>query len=200
MTEIFYVRDDIGIRNELVSTIVRPYAIKARARVVEELSVLSGAARVDVAVIGRTLVGFEIKSDGDTLRRLPEQIRAYNLVFDQVNLVTGYKHAYEAIRTVPEWWGVILAHRNHESSVELQWARKPSQNRSQDPMSLASLLWRDEALALLKRKREESRSGTRPRSQILDSLVEETSIQELRQYVCQCLSTRQDWRFDSVST
>src|SRR5690606_10827842 len=49
---------------------------------IEELGIENGAARVDLAVAGGLLEGFEIKSDLDTLDRLARQMHAYHRVFD----------------------------------------------------------------------------------------------------------------------
>ena len=43
------------------------------SRVVDELELLRGVVRVDVAVISDTLHGYEIKSASDNLIRLPNQ-------------------------------------------------------------------------------------------------------------------------------
>jgi hypothetical protein len=59
--------------------------------VVDELGILNGKSRADIAVINGYLVGFEIKSDEDSLTRLNDQVEAYNAVFDRSTLIVGPK-------------------------------------------------------------------------------------------------------------
>lgn len=51
----------------------------AERLVVEELGLFHGASRVDLAVVGRSLHGYEIKSDRDSLDRLEQQAADYRL-------------------------------------------------------------------------------------------------------------------------
>ena len=48
---------------------------------VNELGLNHGRFRADIAVMNGKLVGYEIKTDQDTLVRLPAQIDGYNEVF-----------------------------------------------------------------------------------------------------------------------
>jgi hypothetical protein len=43
--------------------------------ILDELGLRHGAARVDIVVVNGNLIGFELKSDRDDLRRLPKQAR-----------------------------------------------------------------------------------------------------------------------------
>src|SRR5262245_6458552 len=76
-------------------------------RIVEEMGVWSGSVRIDVAVINGELHGYELKSERDTLERLPAQAGLYSQVFDRVTLVTADRHLKIAKKTIPRWWGVI---------------------------------------------------------------------------------------------
>ena len=60
-----------------------------KVRIIEELGVKHGTARVDIAVVNGIMHGYEIKSDKDTLQRLPRQISTFNPIFDQLTLVVG---------------------------------------------------------------------------------------------------------------
>lgn len=64
-----------------------------------------GACRVDVCVINGHLHGYEIKSDVDTLRRLPLQQQFYSDVLDKATIVVGQRHLDHALETLPAWWG-----------------------------------------------------------------------------------------------
>jgi hypothetical protein len=100
-------------------------------------------ARIDVAVVNGSLHGFEIKSDRDTLRRLPAQRDAYNALFDEVTLITGDRHIEKAMAIIPDWWGVWRvsgpAHR-----IQIERLHTPSVNPSPDPRLILRLLSRKE--------------------------------------------------------
>ena len=79
--------------------------------VVDELGLQHGRFRADIAVVNGHLAGFEIKSDFDRLSRLPSQAEGYSSVFDQVTLILTDRHAAEAKNLIPDWWGLVCAHR-----------------------------------------------------------------------------------------
>src|SRR5689334_21519972 len=78
-------------------------------RIVEEMGIWSGSVRIDLAVINGELSGYELKSDRDTLERLPLQSRLYSRVFDKVTLVASGRHLDKAAGRIPDWWGIIEA-------------------------------------------------------------------------------------------
>lgn len=98
--------------------------------IVEELG--CNAARIDVAVINGSLHAFEIKSDSDSLHRLPAQIIAYQGVYDYVTLVCGRKLIEKAVAIVPETWGLMVAEL-HNGMVSLSEGRVVQRNHAQDP-------------------------------------------------------------------
>src|SRR5690606_32363510 len=114
-----------------------------------------GSVRADVAVINGIMDCYEIKSDRDTLQRLPEQIRAYNAVFDKVTLVVGFSHIYEALEIIPDWWGVKIAKTNTTGDVIFSTIREPVPNTNKDKDAIARLLWREEALRILEDKKQD---------------------------------------------
>lgn len=115
----------------------------------EELRLERGMSRIDVAVIGKLLVGYEIKSDADTFVRFSNQIHSYNRVFDEIYLVCGSRHLDAATKIVPSWWGICLAQRDVDAVVQIKCVRVAKANAKQDSFSLASMLWREEALAMI---------------------------------------------------
>ena len=114
----------------------------------EEFSIISTEARIDLAIFNGHFHGFEIKSDKDTLDRLPHQIDAYNKVFDYLYIVVGEKYLDRVKTVIPKFWGIIVA-RKTDSIVQLHKERRALINRGQDDMTLSSLLWRDELISLL---------------------------------------------------
>jgi hypothetical protein len=186
--------NDTIIREALVNRLVVDYP---NYRVIPELGVWHGAARIDVAVVNGSLRGFEIKSDRDTLARLPEQMCAYNAIFDQVTLVVGGKHFIDAFRMVPEWWGIETAHIDENGAVFFNHIRSSQNNPEQDGVSIARLLWRHEALEKLEDLGKADGVRSKPREIVYQRLAETQGLEPLKEYVWDVLkSSRQDWRPD----
>lgn len=139
---------DYDVRVAVRAMLVDEHAGDDDTRIVEEMGIWSGSARIDLAVINGQLTGYELKSDSDTLDRLPAQAELYSRVFDEVCLVVGSRHASEAKHLVPRWWGVIVATSVGED-ITLKRVRKSKPNPKPDQLLIARLLWRDEALAAL---------------------------------------------------
>lgn len=186
--------NDSVIRGALVKRLVRDYP---NYRVLPELGIWHGAARIDVAVVNGVLRGFEIKSDRDTLTRLPEQIEAYNTIFDQVTLIVGSKHFVEAFKMVPEWWGVETARIGENGSIFFNKIRKPKDNPEQHGVSIARLLWRNEALDKLEKLGKAEGVRSKPREVVYERLAKSMKLRPLKKHVWGVLqSPRQDWRSD----
>src|SRR5207244_95753 len=90
---------------------------------------------------------FEIKSEHDTLRRLPRQADAYGRVFDRCTAVLAERHRDGAVALLPEWWGITTVSVN--GHVAFDDARKARPNPRIDPEVLVRLLWREEVGAAL---------------------------------------------------
>src|SRR5204862_2293677 len=125
------------------------YAKAPDTRILDELGLRHGIARVDIAVINGIIHGYELKSDKDNLKRLPHQIQIYSSVLDKVTLVVGMRHAHEATKLVPDWWGIKIARVGTRGALDFESFRTARMNPSLDPLSVCKLLWRDEALTLL---------------------------------------------------
>lgn len=169
-----------------------------KAEIFEELGVLHGTARIDYAIINGEMCGFEIKSDRDTLERLPDQVSEFGKVFDKLTLVVGKRHLYHAVHNIPDWWGVILAKENKDGNVILQTIRKPEQNMSQEGSSVARLLWREEALKILEDLNKAGGIRSKPREFVYQRLLEvfDSDFKTLKEHVSSILISRVGWRFD----
>lgn len=131
------------IREFVKSNIPRLIKTGSRARLVEEMEICSGRARVDLAVIGNLLIGIELKGPKDDVSRLPRQVKAYSQCFDRVVLVVHESLAQKARPLIPNWWGLVVSlQRDGELSYEFE--RRPKPNPDQDLDVLLSLLWREE--------------------------------------------------------
>ncbi len=166
-------------------------------KIIEELGVTHGAARVDLAVVNGVIHGYELKSDLDTLDRLPGQAKIYNLVFDRVTLVVGKSHLSRAIELVPDWWGITVAKASgYNQEVSLYEIREAQENRTQDDKSIAALLWREEALGILEELGEAKGVRSKSRQAVYERLVTVLDKTTLREKVRKQLCVRTDWRSD----
>lgn len=199
------VRPQIGSMNtndKIIRTALKAYlnqlhANDRKVRIVEEFGVEHGAARADIAVVNGILHGYEIKSDRDTLSRLPDQMDAYNSVFDRVTLIVGKQHLYEAINLVPDWWGISIAKIGADSTVVFNRIREARQNHVQRNISIARLLWRGEALRILEEAGEAGGLRSKPREAIYEKLSAVFDKRALEEKVREILFFREDWRSDA---
>lgn len=186
--------NDQQIRSALRQYLAKEHANNPDTLILDELGLQHGAVRVDMVVINHCLHGYELKSDKDTLERLPEQIRNYNLILDRVTLVVGYRHAYQAIKMIPEWWGIMIAEKGSQEIINFITMREPKDNLSLDSLAVSRLLWRDEAISLLDEVASADGFRSKSRETIYSKLVQTTNIETLRSKVRKQLVSRVDWR------
>lgn len=176
-------------------------ALRARLRegltpgthIIEELAIERGSSRIDIAVVNGKLEGYEIKSDFDTLDRLAQQMHSYHRVFDELCIVTTKQYVPQVERLLPPWWGILQATRNEQSDVEFEVVREPSFNPRQEALSLLSLLWRDEAAALLCLYGDRTAKSKLNRNKLNEHLAMLASVSTLRDWVSHALRHREQW-------
>ena len=128
-----------NIKSILVSYLQVTYS---EVRIYQEKSI--GSSICDVMAVTDKLIGFEIKSDLDSYSRLQEQVKAYNLFFDENYIVVGEKHSESAAGKIPSNWGIICI---KETDVEI--IRKAIINKSVSRRRQLSILWKLEMKNLL---------------------------------------------------
>jgi hypothetical protein len=153
----------------------------------EELGLCQGDVRVDVAAVNGELSGFEIKSPSDTLARFPNQCRIYSKVVDRAWLVAPLKALAKA--DVPDWWGQIGVFEL-DDRLALRVVRPSAMNPKIHAMSLARLLWRDEALEVLRNAGRARGVMTKSRKMIWKRLIECVELDDLRAAVRAALKRR----------
>lgn len=164
-------------------------------RIIPEMSVCDGDARVDIAVANGNLCGYEIKSDVDTLDRLFSQRESYCKTFDKVYIVVGEKYKDIIADYIPAWWGIYIAHYNRGDKVTITERKRAKRNREISAESLLELLWRDEIETLLRAHGIKATSG-KNRRVLRKIAVENISLSEIRNFTRETLKTRTDWRTD----
>ncbi len=166
--------------------------------VVEELGICRGTVRADVAVVNGALGAFEIKSDRDSLARLPAQLTAYCSVFDTITFVVAPRHLGNVEALVPAWCGIIQAEDRGRTHPELVCVRGPDLNSDVDPFALAQLLWRDEALQVLRASGLAAGLENKPRRYLWKALAEQVQLSSLKEIVRMHLKSRTRWRVDRL--
>lgn len=189
--------NDLNIRCALKEELQSRHAQDKKVRIIEELGVSHGVARIDIAVVNEIMHGYEIKSDQDTLQRLPEQMNIFNAVFDKITLVVGKNHLYEAIKMIPDWWGVVVAKIDSNGSIVFHVIREGEKNESQNIVSIARLLWREEALRILEQTGEARGFYSKPRDCIYEKLSTVLDQNTLSSKVRETIFFRSDWRLDA---
>lgn len=173
------------VRNALRERVLD--AISGARDAVEEFWVPRTHERADLAVIGRSMYGFEIKTERDTLRRLPRQIEAYGRLFDRCSVVIAEKHFDAAAAMLPGWWGITTVHVNGD--VSFAEVREPLRNPAVDPEILVRLLWKDEVIAALMNLGAAPKGDT-SRGALWRELLEVASLSQLRTAVRRALLDR----------
>ncbi|GAA0216689.1 hypothetical protein GCM10010492_13160 [Saccharothrix mutabilis subsp. mutabilis] len=156
-----------------------------------EWPIASGATRVDFAAINGKIMGCEIKSSRDNFSRLASQVSLYSAVLDvAVLVVEGDSATRRAESAVPGWWGIWQAAESGQG-VDLHVVRTPSANPCPDPLSLAQLVLRDEAYAILKKHNLATGLRTATRWQLWNRLADEIPLQRLQYDIREAIKARQ---------
>lgn len=139
---------DADIRQPLHDWIHRRHARGSATGILHELKIPRPSARIDLAVVNGKMVGFEIKSDIDSLARLNRQAAAFEQVFDRVCMVTTEKHLSHAMGKIPSWWGVVVPSRRG-NKVVFKPVRSMRRNPTQNNSALLYALTRAELVKIL---------------------------------------------------
>ena len=123
-----------------------------RMRFFEEFR-LGRKTRADALLVTETeMIGFEFKSDKDTLTRLEHQVHDYERFCDRNYLVTGQKFKEKAPEEIPEHWGIYCIYMDDSQTLQLECIRKaqPNQKRMRLHNQLR-LLWRSELIPIIRK-------------------------------------------------
>lgn len=184
---------DIDIRQKLHKELSSQYKNRTDTIVVDELNLCQGDARIDIAVVNGKIHGYEIKSESDTLERLPNQISIYNQVMDTITIVTAEKHLEKVKQLIPAWWGIKIVEKKSRS-INIRTIRRSKKNFCINSYSLAQLLWKDEALSILEKVGLDKGYRSKPRIKMWERLAENLPLDKLQCCVRQSLKNRKGWR------
>ncbi|WP_146008950.1 sce7726 family protein [Zhihengliuella halotolerans] len=187
---------DIDVREALHSHLLEEHASeRANTRFVDELEIC-GEVRVDVAVLNGHFTGYELKSQRDTLTRLPKQASFYSRVFDYAVLVVAENHREPALEMIPRWWGVTVASTKPDGTTSLAVERPGTYNEQVDPGALVRLLWREETLEALTHLGLDRGVRSKPKRVLWDRLASSVAVADLRELVRQQVKSRTGWKVD----
>lgn len=188
---------DIDIRNILRHIFQQKYDGDSDTFVIEEMGLCQGDARIDVAVVNGSIHGYEIKSEKDTLKRLSGQQVIYSKVLDYVTVVACSRHLSKVEKSVPHWWGLNeVIHKN--GKIQIVKIRPHQENTGIDPNALVQLLWRDEAIDILRKRNMHKGVLSKPRKLAWKRLINVLTIDELRTEVRETIKRRQFLRFAQI--
>ncbi len=189
--------NDLQIRTSFHKKCLRKHHFDSSTIVVDELGLRHGKCRADIAIINGHLIGYEIKSDVDSLRRLDGQIASYNAVFDRVFVIVAERHLNEAIAMLPEWWGIISVTEGQRGAVNFKTVRRPKRNTCVDNYAVAQLLWRNEAREILENLGIHGKQLREKRANLYIRIVSRLDSSELRATIREYLMKRINWRHPS---
>lgn len=188
--------DSIRILNaEGIKERLRPWLLSAHAGntgtvLIEELGIGCGHVRIDLAVVTpERFDAYEVKSEADSLVRLPRQVEAYSGVVDRAFLVAHPDHLGHALPVLPEWWGILTI--GPEGTLEP--LRPAMDNPAINPRWLVESLWRPEAARILEAKGASKALLRKPKHDLFDALIEIVPLEELKREIRTRIRTRPWW-------
>ncbi|AUV84820.1 sce7726 family protein [Vibrio vulnificus] len=164
--------------------------------VVDELGLLNGLNRVDIAVFNGVLHGYEIKGAKDNLLRMDVQLAAYKESLQKVTYIAAPNHIEELERLLPSWCGLIEATQGKRGAVHFKSLRPAKFNPEIKAEKLAHLLWKSEAQDLLQQAGYSAKATNHNRSELYKLIGSEFSVNSLFNHIKTKLMLRKNWRAD----
>ncbi|WP_214873349.1 sce7726 family protein [Exiguobacterium sp. s140] len=177
---------------------------------IEELAIPKRVCLADIVMTSKRdtsgLHGYEIKSEVDSLKRLPLQIEYYSRVFERCTLIVAENHEEKARDMIPDWWGIIVVVREGfdsygepTDSFTLLDVREASLNPNpRQKYALLQLLWRNELLELISSYELDIDRSLKKRG-LREQVAKELSSEQLEQQVKQFLLKRDSWKVPGVA-
>ena len=186
--------NESAIRVSLRNRYLRHHRGRDDVLVIDELGLAHARSRIDLVVFNGYLHGYEIKSNNDTLDRLPRQLNDYCCALQKLTLVVATRHLDATSAMVPDWCGLMEVLKGPRGGTTFAPQRRARINPNLDPFMLAHLLWRPEAQELLLRRGASSSDVNAPRKRLYRTLADEMPIHELAPAVKAAMASRTIWR------
>ena len=189
-----------SIKKYLKKNIINKFVCDPSSMVIDELGIMWGKNRVDIAVINDELHAYEIKSEKDTLKRLYKQAASYNDIFDKITIVVHEKHEKKLVeyQSVMENWGVLVFENgNNNNDIKIIKNILPKKNINAKLFCILHLLWKQEVIDIIKNKDSGVRglqNKTRVELYIIVSSLFHEYKDDLKQLVIDKIKSREQWR------
>lgn len=112
---VAHYRCEYVYKNVIASKILLGRHSLSTAQMLTEVRV--GKSKADVVVLNGTSTVYEIKSEYDSMARLPSQLASYSRVFDHVNVVTAPSRVEQVQALLPAHVGVVVLTRRRTLST-----------------------------------------------------------------------------------
>ncbi len=185
--------NDPAMREILFETIEMEYERRHEpVRVFEELVI--GKSRADAIVVTRdSLLGFEIKSDRDSLSRLEKQVHNYDRFCDYCYVVTGLHFIDRIEEQVPEHWGIYDILKDEDGGLHIEMYREAVRNPAERPTvklkNQMNLLWRSELMKIVREYKIRGYS-TRNKHKLRDLIVDSIGKEQAKLLTYELLINR----------
>jgi hypothetical protein len=188
---------DRDVRKALASTIAARLRDRDHVLVPEVEIRWSIPARIDALLVNDRISGFEIKSDADSLARLPRQVQAYGSVVERAHLVVGARHQEAATALVPQWWSIWIAAWNG-SNASVRQIRPGRLNPDVNPLAVTTFLSRSD-LTIALRQVGERQLSSKPVDTLRALLLGRVGPRGTLAVARSSMLTRADWRNKSLT-
>ncbi|MCR4923707.1 MAG: sce7726 family protein [Lachnospiraceae bacterium] len=191
--------NDPRMREILFDTIEDHYEKRnQKIRVFEELCI--GRSRADAIMVTEdTILGYEIKSDRDSLVRLEKQVKNYDRFCDYCYIVTGLHFIDKIEELVPEHWGIFDILEDEEGGLHIEIYREAVRNPLERPKTKLknqmNLLWRMELMEIIHSHKIRGYSK-KNKYKLRDLIVEKLGNEESKLLTCNALLNRDYSIFD----
>jgi len=162
--------------------------------VIDELGLAHAKSRVDVAVINGSIHGYEIKSEKDTLSRLPFQLETYEQALEKLTIVCAPRHTASVNKISPDWVGILEASRGARGGINFRSVQRGRKNPTVAPEVMAQLLWKPELVKLLTTLGESQKNTRKTRQKLCERLAELVPKKELTRQIRETMKLRRNWR------
>ncbi|RXE84303.1 sce7726 family protein [Pseudoalteromonas sp. A757] len=162
--------------------------------VVDELGIMHGAKRIDIAVVNGCIHGYEIKSSKDNLLRFSNQLTAYLKVMQKLTIILAPNHFEEVLSLVPDFVGITIAEKGTKGGIHFKCYRKAKMNPKVEPFSVAHLLWKAEVISIMEEIGITKNLVSKTRHELYSQLVEHINLYELVRNIKITFKSRANWR------
>ena len=164
--------------------------------IIDEFSSSYSSARIDISVLNGSLHGYEIKSERDTLERLPKQVEYYSKIFEYLTVVTTQKYTEKINEIIPDFFGLFIVEKK-ANDLKLKKIKYPKKNKNIDYFELTKLLWKDELKEVLKENNIKKVSSL-TRLELTIKATENISPDIIRRFVLKKIKNRANNRAVSI--